>query len=158
MKDALQTAWEAVLRPILLRPKRVQVAALCFRSGKGAEDDGPIKQVLLITSRGTGRWILPKGWPIDGKNGPESALQEAWEEAGVTEAEINPETIGQFDYDKLLDSGGITPVETQVDMTRVRKLSETYPEADQRERRWFSPADAATQVQEPELQALLRSL
>ena len=80
MTSAISKAWEEVVRPMLLRPKRVQVAALCFRE----TDTG--KDVLLITSRGTGRWIVPKGWPIDGMGGSEAALREAWEEAGVREA------------------------------------------------------------------------
>jgi len=56
---------------------RTQFAALPFR----VKEDKV--QVLLITSRGTGRWIVPKGWPMEGKTPAESALQEAWEEAGV---------------------------------------------------------------------------
>ena len=77
MTRTLTRAWEEILRPMLKRPNRLQVAALCYRTGA----DG--KEVLMITSRGTGRWIIPKGWPVEGKDGPASALQEAWEEAGV---------------------------------------------------------------------------
>ena len=77
MVGFIKKAWSEVLHPMLQRPKRLQVAALCYRR------DGDSKEVLLVTSRGTGRWILPKGWPIDGLDAGEAALQEAWEEAGV---------------------------------------------------------------------------
>ncbi|MFC6583776.1 NUDIX hydrolase [Sulfitobacter aestuariivivens] len=53
---------------------RTQFAALCYRVKKGKV------QVLLVTSRGTKRWIVPKGWPMDGKTPAQSAALEAWEE------------------------------------------------------------------------------
>lgn len=143
-------AWADMLMPILQRPKRVQVAALCFKE----TSEG--KKVLLITSRDTGRWILPKGWPIEGKDGPGSALQEAWEEAGVSAADIAEEPVGQYEYEKGLDHGASVPVVTQVYVTRVHDLEKVYPEADERERAWFSPQEAANLVDEPELKDLLR--
>lgn len=73
--------------------------------------------MLLITSRDTGRWILPKGWPIDGLDGAGAALQEAWEEAGVTKADIRSDPMGIFDYDKGLGEGLTVPVTTQVYLT-----------------------------------------
>ena len=152
MTGGLSKAWQEVLRPIFFRPKRVQVAALCYRQS----EDG--KDVLLITSRDTGRWILPKGWPIDGLNGAESALREAWEEAGVEDAEIDDRPVGQFEYSKTLDTGGSTPVETFVYLTRVRGLAATYPECDARVRKWVSPEEAASMVAEPGLQEILRAL
>ncbi len=141
-----------MLRPILQRPKHLQVAALCTREGKAG------KQVLLITSRDTGRWIVPKGWPIDGLDGPESALQEAWEEAGVSKADIEADPMGIYEYQKGLDHGMSVPVVTQVYLTKVRSLEDDYPEADERSRRWVSPQDAAELVDEPDLKAILRDL
>lgn len=138
--------------PILRRPKRVQVAALCFRD----TDEG--KRVLLITSRDTGRWIVPKGWPIDGLDGPGAALQEAWEEAGVKQADIESEPVGLYGYDKGLGDGLTVPVEARVYLTRVRDLREEYPEANERKRAWFAPQDAADLVDEPDLKAILRAL
>ena len=138
--------------PILQRPKRVQVAALCYKN----TEDG--KKVLLITSRDTGRWILPKGWPVEGKDGPGSALQEAWEEAGVSKADIEEEPMGYYEYAKGLDNGVSVPVETQVYMTRVRNLKKSYPEVDERERQWFSPGEAANLVDEPDLKEILKAL
>lgn len=134
------------------RDKRQQVAALCYRETK----DG--KQVLLITSRDTGRWIVPKGWPMKDKDDHEAALQEAWEEAGVSEAEIEEEPMGYFEYAKGLSSGETVPVEAQVYMTRVRDLKKSYPEVKERERAWFTPAEASELVDEPDLRAILRGL
>ncbi|KIN70933.1 Hydrolase, NUDIX family protein [Sulfitobacter noctilucae] len=130
--------------------KRQQVAALCYR----VTDAG--KQVLLITSRDTGRWIVPKGWPMKGKTDFEAALQEAWEEAGVSKADIEEEPMGVFDYEKGLSSGETVPVEAEVYLTRVRNLEKTYPEVDERTRKWFSPAEAAELVDEPDLKKILR--
>ncbi len=152
MMHVFKRAWTDMFMPILRRPKRVQVAALCFRD----TDEG--KRVLLITSRDTGRWIVPKGWPIDGLDGPGAALQEAWEEAGVKQADIESEPVGLYGYDKGLGDGLTVPVEARVYLTRVRDLREEYPEANERKRAWFAPQDAADLVDEPDLKAILRAL
>jgi 8-oxo-dGTP pyrophosphatase MutT (NUDIX family) len=152
MMHVFKRAWADMFMPILRRPKRVQVAALCYR------DTDAGKRVLLITSRDTGRWIVPKGWPIDGLDGPGAALQEAWEEAGVKQADIESDPIGLYEYDKGLGEGLTVPVETRVYLTRVRDLSSEYPEADERKRAWFAPLDAANLVDEPDLKAILRAL
>lgn len=152
MTRALTRAWEEILRPILFRPKRLQVAALCYRKS------GPHTEVLMITSRGSGRWILPKGWPINGKDGAESALQEAWEEAGVKKADIQGDPIGHYDYLKNLGKGRAETVETLVYIAQVTKLSKSYPECHQRKRQWMRAEEAANLVHEPKLRALLRQL
>lgn len=152
MSNILTQAWEGLIKPILFRPKRVQVAALCVRECAGQ------KEVLLVTSRGTGRWILPKGWPIKGKDGAESALQEAWEEAGVKHGTIQGDAIGTFSYEKELKTGLLVPVQSFVYTIEEVELSDQYPEAHQRKRKWFSPQEAAKLVRETELQALLRQL
>lgn len=152
MMHVFKRAWADMFMPILRRPKRVQVAALCYR------DTDAGKRVLLITSRDTGRWIVPKGWPIDGLDGPGSALQEAWEEAGVKQADIESDPIGLYEYDKGLGEGLTVPVEARVYLTRVRDLREEYPEATERKRAWFAPSDAANLVDEPDLKAILRAL
>jgi len=151
MNHVFKRAWQDMVLPIFKRPKRVQVAALCYRDTQ----DG--KKVLLITSRDTGRWIMPKGWPIDGLDGSGAALQEAWEEAGVTKADIETEPMGIFEYDKGLGEGLTVPVTTQVYLTRVRDLSEDYPDASLRKRAWFSPKEAAELVDEPDLKAILNA-
>lgn len=152
MTSALTKAWQELVRPFLARPRHVQVAALCYRStGRG-------KEVLLITSRGTGRWILPKGWPIDGLSGSESALREAWEEAGVEADERHVSWLGQFEYDKELDSGGIVPVDAHVYLTPVLGLASRYPESGERRRKWFPVREAANLVREPGLRDILNRL
>jgi len=152
MSNLFSRAWDAVLKPLLFRPKRVQVAALCYRM----QHDH--KEVLLVTSRGTGRWILPKGWPIKGKDGGESALQEAWEEAGVQRGKVEGTPIGAFSYEKELKTGLPVPVETYVYTIAEVELSDDYPESHQRKRQWFSPQEAANLVREPELQSILRQI
>lgn len=148
----VKSHFEGALR-LFLRPARArQVAAICYRQ------TGAGKRVLLVTSRGTGRWIVPKGWPIDGLKDPDAALQEAWEEAGVKTAEVQPDPVGHYDYDKKHADGDVTPVKTQVYLAEVESLAESYPEDHQRERRWFAPEEAAARVQEPELQAILRDI
>ncbi len=152
MMKFMSVAWGEFLLPMLRRPKRVQVAALCYR-GKG-----PDKEVLLVTSRGSGRWIIPKGWPIPGKNSADAARQEAWEEAGVSNGKVGAKAIGRYTYNKELSTGWSIPVETMVYPLNVEDLSEQFPEAHQRKRKWTSAADAANLVQEPELKQILQHL
>lgn len=152
MIHSFKRAWEGMVLPLLRRPNRVQVAALCYRDG----DAG--REVLLITSRDTGRWIVPKGWPIDGLDGSGAALHEAWEEAGVAEADVQPTHIGTYEYEKNLIEGMSVPVETRVYLARVSDLAKQYPEAGERKRKWFSPQEAAKLVDEPDLKALIASI
>ncbi|SMO38515.1 NUDIX hydrolase [Paracoccus laeviglucosivorans] len=126
----------------------MQVAALCRdESGK----------VLLITSRGTGRWIVPKGWPMPGRSLAEAAKQEAWEEAGVC-GRVEEGHIGTYTYDKVQDAGYSIPIEVRVYPLAVKKLAMEFPESEQRERKWFMPDKAAELVDEAGLKKLLRSL
>lgn len=137
------------LLPILRRPNRYQVAALCWRV-----DDGALK-ILLLTSRETRRWILPKGWPMPGLGALDTAREEAWEEGGVR-LEQDGALIGRYCYSKRMRGG--VPVRTNVDVfaVRVTSVAEHYPEATERERRWVTLEEAAEMVDEPDLAALLR--
>lgn len=130
---------------------RKQIAALPVRR---AADGG--LEVLLVTSRETRRWVIPKGWPMTHLSDPEAASVEAWEEAGVQGA-ASPDVIGTFGYDKRRPKGNI-PVVVEVYRLDVTTIADTWPEAQERQRAWFRPADAALLVQEPELQALLATL
>lgn len=152
MTDAFKNALTSVVGPLLRRPKRLQVAAICYRA------DGSDKKVLLITSRDSRRWVVPKGWPMDGYDAPGAAMQEAWEEAGVAEGNINREPVGSYDYDKQLDNGAEVPVETTVFAVEVETLKDEFPEAAERERKWVTPNEAADLVEEPGLQEILRQL
>ncbi len=152
MTNVFKNALSSVLSPFWRRPSWLQVAALCVRG------EGKQRQVLLITSRDTGRWVLPKGWPIDGMNAGEAALQEAWEEAGVKTTASNHSQIGSYTYSKRLDAGLEIPVNVQVYSAEDVKLVDEFPEADERTRKWFSPKEAANLVHEPELRDLLRQI
>lgn len=148
----VKSHFEDALRLILKPARARQVAAVCYRQTRAG------KKVLLVTSRGTGRWIVPKGWPIKGLEDPQAALQEAWEEAGVKSADIQTDPVGTYDYDKKRAGGNITPVQAQVYLAEVESMAESYPEDHQRERQWFTQEEAASRVQEPELKAILRDL
>lgn len=137
----------AIGRLLGRRPPVLQVAALCLDPATG--------RVLLITSRGTGRWIIPKGWPMTGRSAAGAALREAWEEAGV-EGEAEPEPVGFYGYDKRQGRGLSVPIRVQVHLIRVDRLADDFPEAGQRKRAWFSPAEAAGLVGETGLASLLR--
>lgn len=128
---------------------RTQFAALPWRMSDGKP------QILLITSRDTGRWILPKGWPMQGETPADAAATEAWEEAGV-KGRVAPACIGIYSYDKAMEEGSL-PVAVAVFPVEVEKLAKRYPEAGDRRRRWFSRRKAAEKVAEPELRAILET-
>lgn len=131
------------------RPPSLQVGALCLQEGTG--------KVLLITSRGTGRWIIPKGWPMEGRSLPGAAAREAWEEAGV-EGRVGHEEIGRYNYQKEQDRGFAVPVEVRVFPLHVSREKDRFPESAERRRRWFDPVQAARMVVEPGLQQILLRL
>ena len=123
-----------------------QVAALCWQLQDGA------MQVLLISSRDTGRWVIPKGWLIDGLGPTATAAREAWEEAGA-KGQVAEVELGAFGYDKLLKTGPVACSVT-VFALQVQRLADRFPEHRQRRRKWVGPDEAAKLVQEPGLQAL----
>lgn len=129
-------------------PPAVQYAALCYRKTKGKVD------VLLVTSRDTGRWVLPKGWPIKGLEPPQAAAREAFEEAGI-EGAVFDQCLGHFSYLKRLNTGEDLPCTVAVYALKTARQLNRFPEKGQRQRKWFRPQKAALCVQEPELQALL---
>lgn len=148
MNLVFKKVWFSVLWPVLQRPKRLQVAALCHRKKRGR------REFLLVTSRDTKRWIIPKGWPIRGLDSHETALQEAWEEAGVKSGNANRRPEGKYLYQKRQETGWSFPVEALVYSVSVTELSEDYPEASDRTRKWVSAKAAAKMVDEPELKRL----
>jgi len=151
MKQNAMTAFKALLLPVFRRPEYVQAAALCVRSAP----DG--LQVLLISTLNSKRWITPKGWPMADHTLAEAAQQEAWEEAGVRGV-LRPEAVGDFAYRKMIKQGIPVACRCQVYRIDVEALADVYPESHRRKREWFSPAEAAARVDEPELQAILRAL
>lgn len=136
---------------IFKRPPRLQIAALCYRkSRKGLE-------VLLVTSRGTGRWILPKGWPELKEAGHETAATEAYEEAGVVgSAESKP--FAHFRSYKGMD-GGLN-LRTRVDVYLIKAEDQLadFPELGQRDIAWVPVDKAIEMTGEPGLQRVLKRL
>ena len=128
-----------------------QFAALAWRRAV----DGSVK-VLLITSRETRRWVIPKGWPMANLTPAEAAAQEAYEEAGVF-GQPSAAPVGTYAYDKRLRDGALQAVEVAVFPMEVFVEQLAFPERGQREKLWTTPEDAADKVDEPELKALIRA-
>jgi 8-oxo-dGTP pyrophosphatase MutT (NUDIX family) len=131
------------------REPRSQFAAVPWRRNA----DGEV-EILLITSRETRRWVIPKGWPIKGISSAKSAAREAFEEAGVG-GKVRKRPVGTYHYDKRLKNGRLQHVRVAVFPLQVEREADAYPEAGQREKLWLPPAEAARQVDEPELMVLL---
>ena len=130
------------------RSETRQVAALPWRIGaRGLE-------ILMITSRETRRWVIPKGGRMAGKTDPEAAAIEAMEEAGV-QGEVVTTAVGAFRYVKRLKNGEDRPCVVAVFPLRVLVQLGAWPEAGQRERRWMTPDQAAASVHELDLAQLI---
>ena len=132
------------------RPARMQYAALCYRFRKKRS----VLEVLLITSRDTGRWVIPKGWPMQGRRSYAVAEREAFEEAGV-KGKTQKEAIGHYMYQKGMAEGMKVPCKVQVYALEVADISKNYPEKDQRSSEWVSCSEAAARVNEPGLKDLI---
>jgi 8-oxo-dGTP pyrophosphatase MutT (NUDIX family) len=131
---------------------RIQYAALPYRVSAAFGTE-----VLLVTSRETKRWIIPKGWPKKHKEPWDSAAREATEEAGVV-GKVGREPIGSYLYEKRLRSGNGVVCEVQVFPLKVKRQQKNWREKGQRACAWFSPAEAAKAVGEPVLGAIIRRL
>lgn len=131
--------------------KRTQYGALPYRVGPegGAE-------VVLITSRESRRWILPKGWPMKGFTPSRTAEREAFEEGGLI-GEVGKAPVGRYSYLKRLKSGATVPCEVVVFPLQVSEQRDHWPEATEREVRWFSMQEAVETVDEKALAELIRS-
>ncbi|TVQ30228.1 MAG: NUDIX domain-containing protein [Geminicoccaceae bacterium] len=134
-----------------LKRRARQVAALPVRVGAA----GP--EVLLVTSRDTGRWIAPKGWQQRGVTGADMAAREAYEEAGVRGA-VAAEPLATYQYAKRLKGERLRACEVDVHLLQVEEELADWPERQQRQRRWFTPDAAASATGEPGLVEVLRSL
>jgi 8-oxo-dGTP pyrophosphatase MutT (NUDIX family) len=128
-----------------------QVAAIPYRLDERGE-----LQVMLVTSRETKRFIVPKGWPMKGKSGRKAATIEAEEEAGVTGTALST-PAGTYFYWKRL-SNRFVRVKVVVYLLEVREERANWRERKARQRAWLSPAEAALLIDEPELSTLVRNL
>jgi 8-oxo-dGTP pyrophosphatase MutT (NUDIX family) len=108
---------------------------------------------MLVTSRRTGRWIIPKGWPSKRLEDSDAAAREAVEEAGVI-GRISKHPIGSFEYSKSA-TGGARPISVDVYLLYVETVLQFWPEQQERSRCWFRPHFAVTKVHEPELANLI---
>ena len=130
---------------------QAQVAALPVKGKPGSY------RVLLITSRESRRWIVPKGWPMKGRKDHEAAAQEALEEAGVT-GRIHKHPMGAYTYEKRSPQGDAEPIRVMVYMLEVENEASKWPEKDQRKREWVSPSEAAARVGETGLGEIILRL
>ncbi|MGE0627626.1 MAG: NUDIX hydrolase [Hyphomicrobiaceae bacterium] len=119
--------------------------------------DAAVPRIALVTSRDTGRWVIPKGWPHQGRLPHEVAEIEAREEAGLI-GEIAKQAAGTFRYRKRLH--GLTGVICEVEVYRLNVTCQLmdWKEKAQRTVSWLGPEEAARRVDEPELAELLRRI
>lgn len=128
--------------------KRRQVAALPWRG------EGEALRFLLVSSRETRRWVIPKGWPMKDKSDFAAAAQEAYEEAGL-DGVIAQAPVGEYEYLKRLKSGAARLVKVDVFPLQVTGEHATWPEKGQRTLKWMEPVEAALAVHEPQLRDLI---
>jgi hypothetical protein len=113
----------------------VHFAALAFRY----EADGRL-QVMLVNSRETRRWVIPKGWPVHGRKPREVALCEAFEDAGLVGRIVGKRRLGRYHY------------------AHVGRLRVDWPKRAERATAWFEPAEACEMVEEGGLVEILRGM
>jgi 8-oxo-dGTP pyrophosphatase MutT (NUDIX family) len=128
---------------------RLQYAALPYRRRADAT-----VEVMLITSRDTGRWVIPKGWPVPGLSPQNSAAHEAREEGGLV-GRMGTNAIGFYQYDKRLADSSAVSCTVEVFALEVERQLRSWPERGERRTRWFTPEEAAAAVAEPDLRALI---
>ena len=128
---------------------KLQAAALPYRHAQGLE-------VLLVTTLDTGRWIVPKGWPMKGRTNFETAKREAYEEAGV-KGEIASQAEGSFQYDKRRRNGAVWRCVVEVFPLEVKTQSRTWPEKAVRKQRWYAWNEAANLVDDAGLGDIIRA-
>lgn len=133
--------------------QRGQVAALPWRATFGP-NGSPRIEILLISSRETGRWVVPKGWSMRGKTNPQAAKQEAYEEAGI-DGRIDTSSIGDYHYLKRLKTGEGRMVTVEVFPLEVTGEHAAWPEMGQHTLQWMNSIEAALAVDELELRALI---
>ncbi|MGM4915491.1 MULTISPECIES: NUDIX hydrolase [Rhizobium] len=129
-----------------------QYGAVCFRY-LGDEDK---VEILLVTSRQSRRWVIPKGWPMRRKKPFETAATEAWEEAGV-QGSVRKKPIGRYTYLKELGPDVVSPCMVDLFQIEVERLTDDFKERGERVLVWVSPDEAARRVRELELKSLLVS-
>lgn len=131
------------------RPPRRQIAALCYKRAAGES------RVLLITSRGGERWILPKGWPMPDRQPHETAATEAYEEAGVTGKAARRRYATYRSLKGVSDELSV-PIRVDVYLLETEGETERFPETGQRRKRWLPAGKAAELVDDDGLRGVLK--
>ena len=112
-------------------------------------------EILIVTTRQSRRWIVPKGWPIKRLTPSKSAAREAFEEAGVR-GKIGARAIGSFTYNKTARQTDAGPnYEVKIFPLLVKRQSATWPEHGQRVVQWVDPEKAIALIREPELKSIV---
>lgn len=127
-----------------------QVAAAVFR-GSGADCE-----LMLITSRDSGRWIVPKGWIEDGEDGAAAAVREVWEEAGLVVEALAGGPVGHYRYLKERRRRAVV-CDVDVYMVKLVEQKDHWPERDQRRRKWVPVASAIGMIDETDLRDVIRN-
>jgi 8-oxo-dGTP pyrophosphatase MutT (NUDIX family) len=130
--------------------KSEQFAALPYRIDRS----GP--RILLITTRGKGKWSIPKGWPMKGRKPSAAAAVEAFEEAGVV-GKVGRRSVGRFTHRKSIGSRTFDCT-VSIFPLKVRRKLKRWPERGQRKRRWFKGEKAAALVEVKGLRQAIRNL
>jgi 8-oxo-dGTP pyrophosphatase MutT (NUDIX family) len=130
--------------------RRLQYGALPYRISKGHR-----AEFVLVTSRETQRWIIPKGWPKNGKSPHHSAAHEAFEEAGVLGI-VGRRSVGSFSYKKRLKGGRWVECKVRVFPLEVTRQKKEWPERQQRRVKWLSATKAAERVKDPVLSKIIQ--
>ncbi|OCW58901.1 NUDIX hydrolase [Hoeflea olei] len=130
--------------------RKRQAAAAVFRGS------GDSRELMLITSRDTGRWIVPKGWIERGEDGAAAALREAWEEAGVTGRIMTGGPVGHYRYVKQRPRRGDAVCDVDVYLVLLGEQSGHWPEKGERRRKWFPVASAIGLIGEEGLKDVIR--
>ena len=126
-----------------------QIGALCYKI-----TDKDVK-FLLITSRRSKRWIIPKGWKVEKMSNRKSVALEAWEEAGV-QGWVSKRSIGTYYYRKRAGKNDFLTCAVKVFGLEVKARKKKFPEQGQRKLKWFEATKAIEIVTEPELKNLIK--
>ncbi len=127
-----------------------QIGALCYKI-----TDKDLK-FLLITSRRSKRWIIPKGWKVEKMSNRKSVALEAWEEAGV-QGRVSDRSIGTYYYRKRSSKNDFLTCAVRVFALEVKASKKKFPERGQRKLKWLNAPVAIDVVAEPELKTVIKN-
>ncbi|MEO1608431.1 MAG: NUDIX hydrolase [Pseudomonadota bacterium] len=123
-----------------------QASALPYR----VNADGKV-EILLITSKRSGKWLIPKGHVEPQEELVEAAAREALEEAGV-KGEISPHCLGSYIYKK-----GSKKYDVRVYPLEVKEQLDEWEEHKLRNRQWYQQAEAARIVKNADVGKIITS-